>query len=179
MKGRKRLVNKIHTPAPAVILLTGLSGSGKTTLGNAIMKYLIANGRSCVFLDGDDMRKIFNDTAFDEASRKAHNLRVTRIAALLEEQGQVVIMGLIAPYHQTRREMRELCNRFLEVYLNASLEVCRERDVKGLYAKAERGEIASFTGLSAPYEVPENPNLVLDTSALPVEECRDRILALL
>jgi adenylylsulfate kinase len=156
---------------PAVILLTGLSGSGKTTLAQALSKVIRKKGATPVILDGDDIRKIFGTTGFDEISRKQHNLRVGSLAAVLEEQGHVVIIALIAPYEDVRAQMKAMCSRFFEVYLSTPLEVCIQRDPKDLYKKAISGEIKDFTGVSAPYFPPAKPDLELNTAELGIEEC--------
>lgn len=162
-----------------VLLLTGLSGAGKTTIATALQKQLLQKGRSSVLLDGDEIRNIIQLHAFDEASRKAHNLRIAKMASLFEAQGNIVIISIIAPYADVRSQMRKLCNNFYEIYLSTSIETCMERDPKGLYKKALSGEINNFTGVSAPYEIPENPELSLDTAILSIEQCTDKVLSLL
>jgi len=162
-----------------VILLTGLSGSGKTTISQALHSTLQKQGHSCIYLDGDVLRNIVNVSGFDEQSRKTYNLSIGKLAALLEAQEHLVILALIAPYADTRLEMKNFCKNFLEVYISTPLEVCITRDPKGLYQKATQGEISNFTGISAPYEAPQHPALVLNTAALSIEACVTNILALL
>lgn len=169
-------MNSSATIQPCVIFLTGLSGSGKTTLANKLTDVLKEKGITPVLLDGDEIRNIFQVTGFDEASRKKHNLSIGALAALLENQGHVVIVALIAPYSEVRKQVREMCSRFTEVYLSADIKVCIERDTKGLYKKAIAGEIKEFTGISAPYHVPENPELVLDTAVMNADECTAAII---
>ena len=160
---------------PAVIFLTGLSGSGKTTIAKALVEKYKKKGIVPVLLDGDEIRKVIHQTGFDEESRKKHNLNVGYMASLLESQGNVVIVSLISPYSDTRNEIRTMCKRFVEVYVCTDIKVCIERDPKGLYAKAITGEIKDFTGISAPYYAPENPEVLLDTEVLSIAACTDKI----
>ena len=160
---------------PAVIFLTGLSGSGKTTIAKALVEKYKQKGVVPVLLDGDEIRKVIHQTGFDEESRKKHNLNVGYMASLLESQGNVVIVSLISPYIDIRNEIRSMCKKFVEVYVSADIKVCIERDPKGLYAKAIAGEIKDFTGISAPYYAPENPEVLIDTGVLNIETCIDKI----
>jgi len=160
---------------PAVIFLTGLSGSGKTTIANALVEKYKKKGVTPVLLDGDEIRKVIHQTGFDEESRKKHNLNVGYMASLLESQGNVVIVSLISPYMDTRKEIRGMCNKFIEVYVCTDLQVCMARDPKGLYAKAIAGEIKDFTGISAPYHAPENPEVILDAGVLSIAQCTQKI----
>jgi len=160
---------------PAVIFLTGLSGSGKTTIAKALVEKYKKKGVVPVLLDGDEIRKVIHQTGFDEESRKKHNLNVGYMASLLESQGKVVIVSLISPYIDTRNEIRTMCKNFIEVYVCTDIKVCIERDPKGLYAKAITGEIKDFTGISAPYYAPENPEVLLDTEVLGIAACTDKI----
>lgn len=160
---------------PAVIFLTGLSGSGKTTIAKALVEKYKKKGVVPVLLDGDEIRKVIHQTGFDEESRKKHNLNVGYMASLLESQGKVVIVSLISPYKDIRNEIRGMCKKFIEVYVCTDISVCIERDPKGLYAKAISGEIRDFTGISAPYYAPDSPEVLLDTNALSIAVCTDRI----
>lgn len=162
-----------------VLLLTGLSGAGKTTIAKALQQTLAEKSLTSVLLDGDEIRNIIQLHAFDEASRKEHNLRVAKMASLFEAQGNIVIISLIAPYADVRLQMRKLCKNFFEIYLSADIQTCMERDPKGLYKKALSGEIKDFTGISAPYDAPQNPELNLDTSVLTVDECVQKVWSLL
>lgn len=162
--------------SPAVVLLTGLSGSGKTTLAGSVADTLKKRGILPVIMDGDDIRSWLQVKGFDAESRKEHNLAVGRWAALLESQGHIVLVALIAPFAEVRNQIRSFCRNFIEVHLCTSLEVCRARDTKGLYQKASSGELKEFTGISAPYFAPENPELKLDTALLDIDECTERIL---
>ncbi len=163
------------TTKPAVIFLTGLSGSGKTTIAKALVEKYKKKGVVPVLLDGDEIRKVIHQTGFDEESRKKHNLNVGYMASLLESQGKVVIVSLISPYKDIRNEIRAMCKKFVEVYVCTDIQVCMERDPKGLYAKAIAGEIKDFTGISAPYYAPENPEVLIDAGVLSVVHCTDKI----
>jgi adenylylsulfate kinase len=163
---------------PAVIFLTGLSGSGKTTIANDLVRRLKKKSIVPVLLDGDEIRKAIHLTGFDEESRKKHNLNVGYMACLLERQEKIVIVSLISPYDDIRKEIRNMCKNFIEVYLSTDLDVCIKRDPKGLYKKALAGEIKDFTGISAPYQPPADAELILDTAVLSVEECSSRVLQL-
>ena len=164
---------------PCVIFITGFSGSGKTTIANELLQQFKENTVVPVLLDGDQLRKISNLTAFDEESRKKHNLNIGTMASLYEAQGNIVIVALISPYNNIRDKIRTMCNNFVEVYLSTDIKVCIERDTKGLYKKAISGEIKDFTGISAPYYPPANPEVILDTAVLTVQQCTDRIFEVL
>ena len=165
--------------SPAVIFLTGLSGSGKTTIAKALMKKLQEKGVVPVLLDGDEIRNVIKQTGFDEQSRKNHNLNVGYMASLLETQGNFVIVSLISPYADTRNTIRGMCKNFKEVYVSTDIKVCIERDTKGLYAKAISGEIKEFTGISAPYFPPTDPEVNIDTAKSSVQESVKKILTVL
>lgn len=158
---------------PCVIWLTGLSGSGKTTLGTQLEKLL--HGK-VILLDGDELRDVFKNTAFDRDSRIEHNLTVARLAALFERKGYLVIVSLISPYREGRALCRNLCKEFYEVFLDASLSVCEERDVKGLYKKARAGEIKDFTGIDQRYEHPIRPNIKVNTADNSIYDCLEKII---
>lgn len=162
--------------SPSVIWLTGLSGSGKTTIALDLIRKLKSEGLTPVFLDGDEIRKAIKQNGFDEASRKSHNLNVGYIASLFEKQGCVVIVALISPYEDVRNEVRQMCKNFIEVYVSTPLNICIQRDPKGLYKKVFKGEISEFTGISSPYNVPTDPELILDTSNSSVHDNSIQIL---
>lgn len=165
--------------SPAVVFFTGLSGSGKTTLARAVIDRLKKKGINPVLLDGDEIRNAIKLTGFDEDSRKKHNLNVGYMASLLEAQGKVVLVSLISPYEDIRMQIRGMCKKFIEVYVATDIQVCMERDTKGLYEKAIKGEITDFTGISAPYFPPRNPELVVDTATMRLDDCAEKIIQLL
>ena len=157
---------------PVTLWLTGLSGAGKSTLAYALEQRLIAAGHPCVVLDGDNVRHGLNrNLGFSPEDRQENIRRVAEVAKLFNEAGLIVITSFISPYRQDRASAREIIgsHRFVEVLVDAPLAACEQRDVKGLYAKARAGEIPEFTGISAPYETPENPELRLDTAYNDVE----------
>jgi adenylylsulfate kinase len=164
---------------PAVVWLTGLSGAGKSTIGRALQTYLAVHGTRVEYLDGDAVRDLFPGTGFTQSDRDAHVKRVGFLASRLEYHGVVVICALISPYRAARDHVRSICHRFIEVHVATPLPECERRDVKGLYGRARRGEIANFTGVSDPYEPPLTPELVIDTTVVPVDAAVRRILAAL
>jgi len=155
---------------PAVVWFTGLSGSGKSTLAEKLEHALKARGVDTETLDGDRVRAAFPSIGFSREERNAHIRRMGFMAGLLEKHGVVVLASFVSPYEEARQAARRQCRNFIEVYLSTPLSECERRDVKGLYSKARRGEIANFTGVSDPYEVPEHPDLVIDTTSLGVDE---------
>jgi adenylyl-sulfate kinase len=168
----------------ATIWLTGLSASGKSTIAHAVEAALIAQGRAAYTLDGDNVRHGLNaDLGFSPEDRTENVRRVGEVARLMADAGLVVLAPLISPYEADREAVRAAHEAadipFLVVHVNTPLEVCAERDPKGLYAMARRGEIKDFTGISAPYEDPINPNLRLDAAAVSVEDAVAAILTLL
>ena len=160
----------------AVVWFTGLSGSGKSTLAERLGAVLVARGVDIEMLDGDQVRAAFPDTGFTKDERQAHIRRMGFLAGLLEKHGVVVLASFVSPYEESRQFARRQCRKFIEVYLSTSLAECERRDVKGLYARARRGEIARFTGITDPYEPPLNPELVMDTGIIGIEEAVARIL---
>jgi adenylylsulfate kinase len=155
---------------PAVIWLTGLPGSGKSTIANGVLKYLLKNGKRAEHLDGDEIRSMFPQTGFSKEERNNHIRRVGHIAAMLEKHDVTVIASFISPYREARDFVRSHCRRFIEVYVATPLEVCEQRDPKGLYKKARKGEIRDFTGIDDPYEEPVNPELRIDTTNQRIDE---------
>ena len=156
---------------PMVIWLTGLSGAGKTTIANNLASELRLDKINPVVLDGDIMRNVLQAQGFDEMARKSYNYIIGRLAAALEAEGHLVIVALIAPYREVRDEIRKMCKQFCEVYVSTDLETCIQRDPKGLYQQALAGKIEDFTGITAPYEAPMNPEIRLNTSLLSKAEC--------
>jgi adenylylsulfate kinase len=155
-------------PPGAVVWLTGLSGAGKSTIAEHLSAQLTMNGCDVEYLDGDALRALFPHTGFTPAERDAHVRRVGYMASRLERRGVIVIAALISPLRASRAFVRELCSNFIEVYVATPLEVCEARDCKGLYARARRGELTNFTGISDVYEPPDCPEVVIDTSFVPV-----------
>lgn len=128
-----------------------------------------------VLLDGDEIRNTLRVNDFDEDSRKKHNLYVGYFASLLEKQGNVVVVALISPYAEIRNEVRAMCKNFIEVYVSTKIEICIERDAKGHYKRALSGDIKDFTGISAPYFPPDNPEITIDNGSMTFSECTDVI----
>ena len=164
---------------PVVVWFTGLSGSGKSTISTWVAGELRRRGLKVESLDGDTIRDIFPNTGFTKAERDAHIKRVGYLASKLEQNGVFVVASFVSPYRESREFVRGLCRSFIEVHVATPLEECERRDVKGLYAKARRGEIRNFTGVDDPYEPPSAPEIVLDTTRLSVEEAGSRVIDLL
>ena len=166
----------------ATIWLTGLSGSGKSTVAVAAEKMLVESGRLAYVLDGDNVRHGLNSNlGFSPEDRTENIRRIGEVAKLFTDSGVIVFTSFISPYRADRDAVRAIMDDgdFIEVHVAASVETCEGRDVKGLYAKARKGEIPEFTGISAPYEEPEKPELVLDTKAQSVEESTRQLVAYL
>ena len=159
-----------------VLWLTGLSGAGKSTLADRVYDHLAKDNPRVERLDGDLMRGIFPTTGFSKAERDEHIEKVGFLASMLQKHGVTVVASFISPYKEARRVVRGLCGNFVEVYVKASVEQCRKRDVKGLYKKALAGEIKNFTGIDDPYEEPENPEIIIDTDNQTVDESVATIL---
>ena len=169
----------IKHQSPRCVWFTGLSGSGKSTVANMLEKRLHAAGRHTILLDGDNIRHGLNrDLGFSEADRVENLRRVAEVARLMVDAGLIVLVSFISPYRSERRAARELFapGEFVEVHVNTPLEECERRDVKGLYGKARRGELKNFTGIDSPYEVPENAEIVIDTSVDAAEDCALRVM---
>lgn len=165
-----------------MIWFTGLSGSGKSTIAIALERELHKRGLLCRILDGDNIRSgINNNLGFTEADRVENIRRIAEVSKLFVDTGIVTIAAFISPSNDIREMAANIIGRddFMEVYVSTPIEECERRDVKGLYAKARRGEIKNFTGISAPFEAPANPALTLDTSALSLEESVNKLLELI
>lgn len=166
---------------PITVWMTGLSGAGKSTIAAELERRLVDAGRPCYLLDGDNVRRgISRDLGFGPEDRRENVRRVAEIARLMNDAGVVAISAFISPYRTDRQMARQIvgAGRFVEVFVDAPLQVCEQRDPKGLYRKARQGEIPDFTGVSAPYEAPVTPDLALATAARPVEDCVRDLLAL-
>ena len=156
-----------------MLWFTGLSGSGKSTVAIALERELHSRGLLCRILDGDNIRSgINNNLGFSAEDRVENIRRIAEVGRLFVDTGIITIAAFISPNNQWREMAAEIIGKddFVEVFVSTPLEECEKRDVKGLYAKARRGEIKNFTGISAPFEAPEHPDITLDTSKLPVEE---------
>jgi adenylylsulfate kinase len=165
-----------------VLWFTGLSGSGKSTLAHAVEEQLFLSGLSTFVLDGDNVRHgLCNDLGFSDADRKENIRRISETAKLLVEAGIITLTAFISPIKTERAIARNLMPQgdFIEIYCFCPLAVCEQRDVKGLYKKARLGEITDFTGISSPYEEPENPELKIDTSQITLEESVQQVISLL
>lgn len=160
-----------------MLWFTGLSGSGKSTIATRVYEELERRGVEVEYLDGDALRSVFPNTGFTRAERDEHLRRTGYLASRLEAHGITVIASFVSPYRESRDFVRRLCRDFVEIYVATPLEECERRDVKGLYARARRGEIRNFTGIDDPYEPPEHPELTLDTRVLSVDECVAKVLA--
>lgn len=161
---------------PIVVWFTGLSGAGKSTVAGRVAEALRRRGLQVEELDGDSLRQIFPGTGFTKADRDSHTRRVGFLASKLEQNGVCVVASFVSPYRESREFVRGLCQNFMEVYVSAPLEVCERRDVKGLYAKARRGEIRNFTGIDDPYEPPDVAEVVIDTSLMDVTHSVDLVM---
>lgn len=165
-----------------VLWFTGLSGSGKSTIAVEVEKELYQRGRASYRLDGDNLRFGLNkDLGFTAADREENIRRIGEVAALFADAGLITLASFISPYRSGREAAREAVGavNFKEIYVKADVETCAQRDPKGLYARAKKGEIKNFTGISAPYEEPENPDLIVDTEKLSLEESVELVLELL
>lgn len=172
---------KICGQQPQTIWLTGLSASGKSTLAYALEKCLIDAGRFCYVLDGDNVRHGLNQNlGFTPEDRTENIRRIAEVARLMNEAGLIVIAAFISPTIADRNKAKEIigANKFSEVYVNTPLVECEARDPKGLYAKARSGKLAHFTGVSAAYEPPTEPDLILDTSNASLQDNIKRLLLL-
>jgi adenylylsulfate kinase len=160
-----------------VLWFTGLSGSGKSTIAHAVEEKLLDAGVPVEILDGDVVREnLSKGLGFSEEDRNTNIRRIAYVAHLLQRNGVVVITAAISPYRAIRDEARAMIKDFVEIYADAPLEVCEERDVKGLYAKARAGEIKGFTGIDDPYEAPTNAEVVAKTGEQSVEQSAQQVI---
>ena len=172
---REKLLNQ----KGCVIWFTGLSGSGKSTLANAVEQVLHQQRHHTYVLDGDNVRHGLNkNLGFSPEDREENIRRIGEVAKLFSDAGTIVMTAFISPYCADRNQARALIteDRFVEVFVDCPLDVCEERDTKGLYKKARAGEIKEFTGISAPYELPLNPEVTVNTAALSIEECAQAVV---
>jgi adenylylsulfate kinase len=166
-------------PPACTLWLTGLSGAGKSTLAGALQQHLGRRGRACSVLDGDRLRTGLNqDLGFSPQDRRENIRRIAEVARLMNDAGLMAIAAVISPYRDDRDMARRIVGEaaFVEVHVSTPLAVCEQRDPKGLYKRARNGTLPGFTGVSAPYEPPPRPALVLDTSRLDVPGCVEALL---
>ena len=172
------LKSKRYGHKPAVVWLTGLSGSGKSTIANLLEVKLFDLGYKTYILDGDNVRLgLNNDLGFSPEDRKENIRRIAEVSRLMIDAGLIVITAFISPFDEERKLAKSLVleNNYFLVHVNCSVAKCEERDVKGLYKKARNGEIKNFTGIDSPYEIPKNPNLIVDTEKENINESVDKI----
>ena len=171
--------NKLNNHNSFLMWFTGLSGSGKSTIANLVELELHKKGIETYVLDGDNIRKGINkDLTFAPEDRTENIRRIAEIANLMVEAGNVVLAAFVSPYKKDRENVKNILknSNFVEIYVNTSVEECEKRDVKGLYKKARAGEIKNMTGISAPYEAPENPDLEIITENLTIEQSVNEVL---
>jgi adenylylsulfate kinase len=175
-RGRR---NQLNGHKSVVIWLTGLSGSGKSTLAHSVEKELHNLGCRTYVLDGDNVRHgLSSNLTFSDNDRKENIRRVGEVAKLMMEAGVITMAAFISPFKKDRNLVRQLLPQgdFIEIYCNASLEVCESRDIKGLYKRARAGEIKSYTGIDSLYEAPDNPELIIDTEGESLEESVAKVI---
>ncbi|MGE0190246.1 MAG: adenylyl-sulfate kinase, partial [Steroidobacteraceae bacterium] len=166
----------------AILWFTGLSGSGKSTLAHAVEEKLHEQKCRTFVLDGDNIRHgLCGDLGFSDEDRVENIRRIGEVSKLFIEAGVIAMTAFISPFRADRERVRGLVMHgdFIEIYCKASLEVCEQRDVKGLYKKARAGEIKAFTGISSPYEAPDKPEIIVETGADSLDKCADQVLDLL
>ena len=175
---RKRR-NQLNGHKSVVIWFTGLSGSGKSTLAHSVEEELHNLGCRTFVLDGDNVRHgLSSNLTFSDSDRKENIRRIGEVAKLMVEAGVIAITAFISPFEKDRNLVKEIFPQgdFIEIYCNASLEICESRDVKGLYKRARTGEIKNYTGIDSPYEAPSNPELIIDTESESLEESVAKII---
>lgn len=171
--------NRLNGHSSFLLWFTGLSGSGKSTIANAVEKALVGRNIHTYTLDGDNVRKGLNkNLTFSPDDRSENIRRIAEVANLMVDSGLVVLAAFVSPYRADRYKIRDIVGpeNYIEIYVNTSVEECERRDVKGLYEKARAGEILNFTGVNAPYEEPEHPDLEINTAELTVEDSVSLIL---
>jgi adenylylsulfate kinase len=176
---RRQQLNKHKS---VILWFTGLSGAGKSTVAHALEERLYQLGCRTFVLDGDNIRHgLCGDLGFSIEDRSENIRRIAEVAKLMMEAGVITLTAFISPFRSEREKARKIFphGEFLEIYCECPLEVCEQRDVKGLYKKARKGEIKEFTGISSPYEAPLNPELIVHTANKPLEECVDSVIEML
>uniref|UniRef100_UPI00351BA022 adenylyl-sulfate kinase n=1 Tax=Endozoicomonas sp. Mp262 TaxID=2919499 RepID=UPI00351BA022 len=167
---------------PCLLWFTGLSGSGKSTVANAVDELLFESGYHTYVLDGDNIRHRLNkDLGFSDKDRVENIRRIGEVSSLFVDAGLIVLSAFISPFSSERRMVRDMLpdGRFIEIFIDAPLDVCEQRDPKGLYEKARKGDIKHFTGIDSAYEKPEAPELVINTSELSLNECARKVVGYL
>ena len=170
---------KLNKHKSVILWFTGLSGAGKSTLAHAVEDHLHKLGIRTFVLDGDNIRRgLCKDIGFSNEDRTENIRRIGEVSKLLMDAGIITLTAFISPFRKDRQIVRDLVNKgdFIEIYCNADLAVCESRDTKGLYRKARAGQIPEFTGISSPYEKPEQPELVLETGNLGINECVNQVI---
>jgi len=170
---------KLNNHKSMVIWFVGLSGSGKSTLASGLENYFYGQGMKTYILDGDNIRKGLNsDLDFSERGRKENIRRISEVSKLFVDAGIIVSTAFISPFKEDRVFARQIVGRenFIEVYVDCPIEVCEARDVKGLYKKARAGKIEFFTGISSPFEAPENPDIRVDTAKNSLDDCLNQLI---
>lgn len=178
----RQLRENLNAHRGAVLWFTGLSASGKSTLAHAVEEVLHTSGCRTFVLDGDNVRHgLCRDLGFSLDDRAENLRRIGEVARLFLETGTIVLAAFISPLRTDRENVRTLIPHgdFLEIYCQAPLDICEQRDPKGMYVRARKGEIKEFTGISSPYEIPTNPELTVNTGELSLDECVSQVLALL
>jgi adenylylsulfate kinase len=175
----REIRNQLNSHKSAVIWFTGLSGSGKSTLAHSVEEELHNLDCRTFVLDGDNVRHgLSSNLTFSDNDRKENIRRIGELAKLMLEAGVIAITAFISPFKEDRNLVRQLFSQgdFIEIYCKASLEICESRDVKGLYKRARAGEIKSYTGIDSPYDVPDNPELTIDTEGESLEESVAKVI---
>ena len=174
--------NQQNNHKSAVLWFTGLSGSGKSTLAHCVEEELYQLGCRTIVLDGDNVRHgLCGDLGFSDVDRKENLRRIGEMSKLFVEAGVITLTAFISPFSDDRNRVKSLMTQseFIEIFVDCSIDVCEKRDTKGLYKKARKGEVANFTGISSPYEPPENPDLVVDTGSQTLDESAKLVMNLL
>ena len=174
--------NQLNNHKSVVIWFTGLSGSGKSTLAHSVEEILFSKGCRTYVLDGDNVRHgLTSNLGFSNEDRKENIRRIGEVTKLMMEAGLIILTAFISPFREDRIAVRNLISDgdFIEIYCKASLETCEARDLKGLYKRARLGEIKNYTGINSPYEIPDNPELIIDIDKESLEESVSKIVSFL
>ena len=178
----RHMRERLNEHKSVILWFTGLSGAGKSTLAHAVEEALYGMKVRTFVFDGDNVRHGLNkDLGFSRVDRKENLRRIAEMCRLFIEAGVMAMTAFISPYKQDREMVKEIVgdDEFIEIFCKCSLDTCEKRDVKGLYARAKSGEIKEFTGVSAPYEVPEDPAITINTESKPLEECVEEVVVFL